>query len=310
MSDTPAPPIETPPLETSATEMPTLEELRARIDEVDDAIHALIMKRAQVVREIGELKRASTDTEEKTFVRPGREASILRRLARRHEGDFPLPELTRMWREMLAGFTRMQGAFAVSVCLPEGPNDLWDLARDHFGSHTPMSTHTNPLTAFRAVLDGPATVAVLPWPEDGHRDPWWRALTSDDPKAPRIVARLPFIVTDRLREGPAALAVARTAPEATGDDRSFLTLELAEDVSRSRLKQAADAAGMPALAFWSSGVPMPERPLVLMEVAGHVAPRDPKLQAMRAAFGDNVRALRVVGGYAVPLTIEQKPVKS
>lgn len=310
MSDTPLPPIETPPIETSATETPTLETLRARIDEIDDGIHALIVKRAQVVRAIGDVKRASSDTEEKTFVRPGREAMILRRLAKRHEGDFPLPELTRMWREMLAGFTRMQGNFVVSVCLPEGPNDLWDLARDHFGSHTPMSTHTNPLTAFRAMLDGPATVAVLPWPEDGHRDPWWRALISDDPKAPRIVARLPFVVTERLREAPIALAVARTAPEATGDDRSFLTVELAEDVSRSRLKQAAEGAGMPALAFWTSGVPMPERPLVLMEVAGHVQPRDPKLQAMRTALGDTVRAVRMVGGYAVPLTIEHKTGKS
>jgi chorismate mutase/prephenate dehydratase len=300
MSDTPPPTIETPTLET----------LRARIDEIDDSIHALIVKRAQVVREIGEVKRGSPEGDEKTFLRPGREASILRRLATRHEGEFPLPELTRMWREMLAGFTRMQGNFMVSVCLPGGPNDLWDLARDHFGSHTPISTHTNPLTAFRAVLDGPATVAVLPWPEDGHRDPWWRALISEDAKAPRIVARLPFVVTDRLREGPTALVVARIAPEATGDDRSFLTVELVEDVSRSRLKLAAEGAGMPALAFWTSGVPMPERPLVLMEVSGHVQPRDPKLQAMRTALGDAVRAVRVVGGYAMPLTIDHKTGKS
>ncbi len=291
----------------SDTPSPTIETLRQRIDEIDDAIHELIIQRADIVREIAGAKHAAKGGDERVFVRPGREAKILRRLADRHRGDFPLPELTRMWREMIVGSTRMQGNFAVSVCLPdESHTDLWDLARDHFGSHTPITTHGNPLTALRTVLDGQATMAVLPWPEDADRDPWWRALTSDDPRTPRIVARLPFVMTERLREGPSALVVGHVDAEPTGDDRSFLVVELGEDVSRSRLKQVADATGLPAIHFWTSALPVPERPPILIEVAGHVAPGDRKLAAFRGGLGDTVRQLRAVGSYAVPLSLDTR----
>ena len=65
---------------------PSLEELRREIDEIDDAIHDLLMRRAQVVEQVGIAKRPDNQ-----IVRPGREAVILRRLAARHTGSFPLP---------------------------------------------------------------------------------------------------------------------------------------------------------------------------------------------------------------------------
>ena len=56
--------------------------LRARLDELDDKIHDLLMERALVVESVARSGKAAA-------FRPGREAAILRRLLARHTGKLP-----------------------------------------------------------------------------------------------------------------------------------------------------------------------------------------------------------------------------
>jgi chorismate mutase / prephenate dehydratase len=287
---------------------PTLDELRRQIDEIDDAIHDLIMRRTQVVEQVGATKRQGQPNKNQPYTRPGREAVILRRLAARHTGPFPQVALVRMWREMVSALTRLQGAFAVAVCAPEERRGYWDIARDHYGSATPMFVVNTPAAAVRAVSDGTATVAVVPMPEEGDPDPWWRYLMGEEGKTPRIIARLPFGERGNARgDDHDALALALVAPEPTGDDRGLISLELAHDVSRGRLKDALDAVGLRPIGFrsWlvreSSG-----ESLHLAEIADFVAPNDPRLAAFAGQMGDILLRAAVIGGYAVPLDTEKK----
>ena len=55
---------------------PALEQIRARIDEVDARLHALISERAQLAQQVGISKHASGQTVD--FYRPEREAQVLR----------------------------------------------------------------------------------------------------------------------------------------------------------------------------------------------------------------------------------------
>ena len=125
----------------SVTE-PSLDALRRDIDRIDDALHDLLMQRCEVVERIAEVKGTGP-----AFMRPGREATILRRLVDRHAGRFPVPVLIRIWREMLAAFTLLQGPFAVAVHAPEDERGLWDMARDMYGSSTPMLPVNQPMPA-------------------------------------------------------------------------------------------------------------------------------------------------------------------
>ena len=87
--DTPAPVAEAvaaaeevvPPPEPA----PTLAELRAEVDRLDDALHDLLMQRAEVVTRIAALGAQG----KKIAFRPGREAEIVRRLLARHQGSLP-----------------------------------------------------------------------------------------------------------------------------------------------------------------------------------------------------------------------------
>ena len=87
-------PIEAVPPATSETEEPPpldgwrsaqangLAALRAELDGIDDAMHDLLMRRAACVEEVARSGKRSA-------LRPGREASIIRRLLARHQGALP-----------------------------------------------------------------------------------------------------------------------------------------------------------------------------------------------------------------------------
>lgn len=277
---------------------PAIDDLRREIDQIDDAIHDLLMRRTQVAEQIGAAKGP-----ERIYLRPGREAVILRRLVARHTGPLPVGVLVRIWREIISALTRLQGPFAVAVFAPEDRRGYWDVARDHFGSYTPMVLVNTPVAALRAITEGTATVGVVPIPDEGDADPWWRFLMSADAKTPKVVARLPFAGRGNGRsESRDALAIAPIAHDPTGDDRTLIGLELAQDVSRGRLKDAFDAAGLPPTAFCSwYGRETAAGSLHLVEVGDYVDPRDPRLKVLADRMGDPLVRLNAVGGYAVPL---------
>src|SRR4029077_3186573 len=68
-----------------ATLLPAqLEEVRGRIDAVDEQIHGLINERARLAQQVGISKSASGRTVD--FYRPEREAQVLRRARARNTG--------------------------------------------------------------------------------------------------------------------------------------------------------------------------------------------------------------------------------
>lgn len=281
-----------------ASRAPTpLDALRHEIDAIDDAIHDLMIERCDVVERLRGLKRDGP------AIRPAREAMLLRRLAARHRGALPTAVLVRVWRELFAALTALQGPFTVAVGAAEGDSleaaALWDLARDQYGSQTPMRTHADPLRVVRAVADAAATVGVLPLPRNGAPAPWWPALATEAEGAPRIVARLPFARRGNARGGAIeALAIAGVAPEPTGDDRSLLVFTAAVAPSRASLEAAIRGAGIEMGRIAAEAGTQAAR-LVLVEVDDFVHPDDARLAAIRDALGATLAMS--IGAYAVPI---------
>jgi chorismate mutase / prephenate dehydratase len=276
----------------------SLDDLRRRIDEIDDRLHDLIMERAAVVEAIG----ASKKRGQVATLRPGREARILRRLLARHRGSFPRSVLARLWRELISGAVIMQGGGAVAVAALEEMPDYWDLARDHFGSNTPMTAYHSLGETMRALADRKVTVAVLPMPAEGEREPWWPLLARAGSAAPRVLARLPFIARGNARGdgGIDALAIGHAAPDPTDDDRSLIALELAGELSRARLIAALKEAGL-AVTLFAAYEPGGEGAWNLVEIDDGVADGDPRLAKALASLGDRIARVQHLGTYAKPL---------
>jgi chorismate mutase len=276
-----------------------LEDLRTEVDRIDQAILELLIERTDVVRRIAAVK--ADRLNDRLAARPAREAVILRGLVAAAGERFPRPVLVRMWRELLAATTRLQTPMSVSVFTPRQHGfRTWDLARDHFGSVTPMVRVDSATQALRSVGDGSATVAVLPLPDDD--DPWWVALMSDHQDRLRVFARLPFLASAAGDgEDRNALALGRLEPEQSGDDLALLAIEAESGVSRGRLRDLLLAAGLePAwLAAWRAA-DAPEA-VHLVEIGSFVREGDERVAEVLSAGRGEILRIVPVGGYPRPL---------
>jgi chorismate mutase/prephenate dehydratase len=278
-----------------------LEELRRRLDGIDDKLQDLLIERMEVVAGVAAQKRGGSVS---THV-PAREAEILRRLVERQGDAFPAGTLIRMWRELLAATTRRQGPFAIAAFAAPEAFGVWDLARDHYGSHTPMTAYHSTFQVIRAVTERRVAVGVLPMPQDGDDDPWWRHLLSPDIEAPRIIARLPFGPRGNARSDSGdALAIGYGTQQPTGTDRTVLATENAVAISRGRFVAALSKLGL-SCTFVTS-CEQADAVNTLIEIDGYLAMADPRLDALRAQLGGDLFRLLPVGGYAVPLKTAER----
>ncbi len=279
-----------------------LSELRRQIDEIDSAMHDLIMRRTKIVQEIAAEKGSNASA----FHLPGREAEVVRRIVRRHRGAFPKAALVQIWREMISALIGLQGPFAVAVYAPPDRLAYWDLARDHYGRLTPIVGHASTGQVVSAVTEGAASIGILPMPEQDDADPWWRALVGNDPKLPRVVGRLPF-GAGSSRGGPReALMIGLGAPGSTGHDRSLLVIETMREISRSALKATLTGLGFEPVLLQAWREPSgSDRRLYLIEIAGFSDLEDPRLPRLIEEHREDVAQVWRIGGYAVALTAEE-----
>lgn len=271
-----------------------LEELRRRIDGIDNNLLELLIDRLRIVGQVAALKSDETAT----YV-PSREAEIIRRLVARSDGELPLGTMVRMWRELLGAAVRSEGPFAVGAYLPPDGTGVWDIARDHYGSQTPMTVFQTTLQVIRAVTDRRVAVGVLPMPQDDDSDPWWVHLLSPDIEVPRVIARLPFGPLGNARFDGDALAIGYSPLRLSGNDRTLLATENAVDISQGRFSAAFTALGLNCRFIFSHGESFPANTLI--EVEGFVTLDDPRLEKLRERLDPDLLRLFALGSYAVPL---------
>ncbi len=251
-------------------------------------MHDLLMRRASVVEHVARAGKPAA-------FRPGREASIIRRLLSRHQGALPPASVVRIWRELLAGTTSMQGGFSLAVSDGEPGGAVTRRAREHFGALTPLRAYASAEQAMADVAQGGASVAVLPFPSD--RQQWWVSLMHHAPRL-HVIGLLPFWRPSQ-QEAPEtqALVVASTPPDASGDDASLLALQCRAGVSRSRLSSVLSQAGLqPGWMLPPRQEDAPDAP-VLAQVAGCLTEDDARLDRLDSV----VRRPVVLGSYAEPI---------
>ena len=95
-----------------------LDELRERIDSLDEQIQGLINQRARCAREVAAVKLAAG--EDTHFYRPEREAVILRRIGERNTGPLPDAEMVRLFREIMSACLALEKQLTIAFLGPEG----------------------------------------------------------------------------------------------------------------------------------------------------------------------------------------------
>lgn len=283
-----------------------LEEIRTKIDSLDNHVHDLLMERAALIVDVSEEKRRNN----LQIIQPAREALMIRRLLARHSGKLPKQAIVSIWRELVGAVSLLQTGLKVGVTVPEGKHVFWDMARDYFGSVLPMIRVSNPLSAISMVREEEANFAVVPWPREGDENPWWRYLMSEEEDRMRIVVRLPYgdVEGESLDMENMALVVAKISYDSTEDDRSFIAIEIDQSVSRGKIVDVARDAGIEAVSMYSckaTGNSPDAKTFHLVEIEGYITDGDERLAEFSVKLEDRYSRVICVGGYPKPPVYEK-----
>ena len=144
----------------SENETDKLQQLRDRIDALDEKIQALISERAQIAVEVGKIK-LQAGGKASDFYRPDREAEVLRRIIARNKGPLSDDTMARLVREIMSACLALESPLKVAYLGPEGTYTQAAVYK-HFGH----SVTAKPLAAideiFREVEAGNAEYGVVP----------------------------------------------------------------------------------------------------------------------------------------------------
>jgi len=135
----------------------SLEQLRQSIDQIDEQVLDLLNRRAQLVVEIGKLKR---QTNSNIYV-PSRESEVFRRAVEANRGPLPDSAVRAIFREIMSACIALEHPLTVAYLGPQTTfTHLAALAK--FGSSVQYLPHRDILGIFRSVASGTADLGVVP----------------------------------------------------------------------------------------------------------------------------------------------------
>jgi len=134
-----------------------LDNLRVRIDAVDEEIVRLLDERARLAYRIGEIKHAKGM---EAYV-PARERKVLDRISSLSRGDFPKNGLETVFREIISSSISLEAPLKVAYLGPES-TFTHEAARRTFGSSVEFEPHTTVSEVFARVERGEAQHGVVP----------------------------------------------------------------------------------------------------------------------------------------------------
>ena len=135
-----------------------LEDLRKRIDSIDDRILVLLDERADVVADVA---RAKSDSHAPTYD-PERERAVLDRLSSKAGGRFPREAIRAVYREVMSACLALQEPVKVAFLGPSG-TFTHAAARELFGLAARYTEATTIEGVFDSVRRGDSTYGIVPF---------------------------------------------------------------------------------------------------------------------------------------------------
>ena len=135
----------------------TLEELRSKIDQIDDTLLKLYNERMELVHQVGELK----NTTGAPIYRPEREQAILNRLKSQNKGKLTDAAIEALFLEMFAVARNLELPEGVAYLGPEA-SFTHQAAESKFGAMSAYLPMASIKGIFREVKKGTAKFGVIP----------------------------------------------------------------------------------------------------------------------------------------------------
>ncbi len=198
-----------------------MEEIRREIDAIDDAIADLLVRRFAATNRVRDAK-SNDGSIAASPLRPAREASLLRRLIARSDGQLPSEFLVRLWRVILSSSTLAQAPVTLHIAGGDGDSNvqLRLLLERHFCGMS-VRAHPSESEALSALAASRGDLGVL-----GTASAWAKAFAALSGSGMRVIGSLPQPAD---RKVPECLIFGFSEPPQTGDDETLLLCAPGED---------------------------------------------------------------------------------
>ena len=135
----------------------SLEELRKKIDSIDEKLVELINERAQIVVEVGKLKQADSAP---IYV-PHRDKAVLEKIAELNKGPLPDKTMQAIWRELMSGSFFLERPLLIGYLGPQG-SFSHNAAILKFGQSVDYEALTDIRGIFEEVSKGHCDFGIVP----------------------------------------------------------------------------------------------------------------------------------------------------
>ncbi len=268
----------------------SLDDLQARVDDIDARIHAALMERAEAEAEIA-LVAGGTGGAMCRY-RPDGEADTMRQMVERHEGSLPLVSAEHIWRDIICACSGLGRDAAVHLDGSAELIEMLDLARFYFGFSVELVPGSDAADVVGAVAASSCDLGLVAL-ADRAELPWWRGLSE---AGAQVRARLPFVVLDDRPADLPALVLAKADSLADTADVAVYDARWSDLLPGKLMDQ-----GIEVLSFFRSAMGVD----ALLAISGDL--REEEILKACAAAGAEPDVLRRVGGYAAPIDGDSDP---
>ena len=263
-----------------------LADIRAKIDALDTQLLRLLNERADLVYEVGVLKRKDGVA----IYAPEREEQLLRALTAKNQGRLSSSAIRAIYREIMSASLSLEKDLTIAYLGPEGS---WahQAAREKFGASVLYAPGAEVEDVFSAVQQRVADYGVLPMEDPAARNQTLDLFVASDLK---IRAE---VVLQRVKDAARFLVIGHDGCPATGQDKTSIMFELPD-------KPGALVAALEPFQRMNVNVSKIEsRParreteaeLFFLDAMGHV--EDEALGAALKLLGGQSSFLKVLGSY-------------
>jgi chorismate mutase/prephenate dehydratase len=216
-------------------------DLRDRIDGIDEELVRLLNERARIAAEMGKIKEDSRTP----AYNPAREREVLRHVEKLNDGPLPARSVEAIYREIMSASAALEKRTAVAYLGPQA-TFTHQAARDRFGGSVDYTPCESIGDVFAAVEKGTADHGVVPI-ENSIHGPEARTLDCLVDSALKICAETVLPISHCLLSQSPLPEITRiySHPQALAQCRRWLRMEMpsAELVPAASTAKAAEVAG-------------------------------------------------------------------
>lgn len=284
----------------------SLEEVRIKIDAVDQQLLRLLSERAELVHEVGEIKRKDG----LEIYAPEREEKLLRKLAAQNtemSGRLPEKSIRAIFREIMSAALALEMPLKIAYV---GPTGSWthQVALRKFGHSLTYLSENGADGVFDRVASGAADYGVLPI-EHSTEGAVHHTLDHLVDSPLQICAQILWR-TEARGEGASArfIILGRRGSRPTGEDRTMLMVHARDQVGALLAVLTVFAQrGIDVRQIENrpvGGDPILGEARFFLEINGHS--EDEKIQAAVAALSAEGSVVKVLGSYPAAAWVEER----